>query len=271
MTSQEQAAQELPVLTTQMATPSIKPIIAIADSLESEIVGAKIADRKVASVNSLLRSLPTPSRSRMQPPRAALPSSSPTNGTSRGPEPWDLPNPEASSQSSSYRELLQLRGQQAMQRSRVRDIAPTPAPATPARLAPIMEVPNPALGTNTSCSAPLMMPPNAWLPLQQAWFVDGAVPQQQAVHQMQAPCPVEQLCGAGASGSGQHMPVITVPCNAGCQYSPPVTPQASAAASSCSSPWSPQEMMTTLMGSGAFDEQQIAEALRAAAPCEYED
>merc|ERR1712060_503867 len=86
------------------------------------------------------------------------------------------------------------------------------------------------------------------------------------------PSAVEQLCGPNVEAS-LRLPaeaLVRVPTSS--QDVPAMAAPSPTAGIVCESPCTPQELMT-MMGGGAFgcDEQQIAEALRAAAPCVYDD
>jgi len=229
-----------------------------------------------ANVQSTLRNVPTPSRGKNGLARkdSAELNSSPV-GSNAVLAPWDLKPAEAvANGQSAYREMLQMRGQQAMQRSRLRTTLPTPPPASPARLMPIVEMQGADHSTYSSHAA---APASPWmgtcsLPTG-AFFMDAST-RQQALPQvppLPVPSVLEQLCGPGADGTASMStvsPNMPFP-----QGTPPVTPHSSTTTAACESPCTPQELMHTLMGSGAFafDDQQIAEALKAAAPCVYDD
>merc|ERR1712227_989979 len=92
-----------------------------------------------------------------------------------------------------------------MQRSRMRDVAPTPPPVGAARLAPIMEA---TAVTNVSVSPSLPAMPQA------AWTCNVQMPffPQQAMPQFSVPSVVDQLCGSGADTSIDATRAALAPC-----------------------------------------------------------
>lgn len=222
--------------------------------------------QKVSCELAPLRGLPTPARRRTASNVAALPQS--MTAPPSGPAPWELPDSAATtSQQSGYRELLQLRGQNAMHRSRISGSSPPPPPPVTAAT-----LDSALAGQQVSASA--------------LWCMGNEATMQQ-VHMPS--CHFQPMVGTAVDGAGaqwnptqlmlpipsRHDAPLLQPVPLSQQALPPWTSRSlDGSPSSCvGSPCSPQELMTTLMGSGAFafDDQQIAEALRAAAPCVYDD
>merc|ERR1712190_321770 len=100
-----------------------------------------------------------------------------------------------------------MRGQQAMQRSRLRTTVPTPPPASPARLAPISELPG-CVQDNAAYMSQGVTPASPWMgncctAAAGAVFLDASARQQgmQQMPSLPVPSILEQLCGPGADGA----------------------------------------------------------------------
>lgn len=241
------------------AAETAKPLATIDEDgglVAGSAAGA--ASAKAGAPRSLLRSLPTPARSRA----AALQA----RAARGGPEPWNLPAAsapaEASGRTSSYRELLQLRGQQAMHRS-LRTSAASRASPTAAAASPTAGVAlaNPAA---LLAAVPVQAPaPAPATPLFLAPAVAAAAAQQQAI---------------AIPACSPQLPFFTVggACQLG-QLSPTSGQQSPSAAfgsrPECAMPLSrPEELMATLLpGARSLDKEQIAEQLAAAVPSCYDD
>eukprot|EP00421_Protoceratium_reticulatum_P066562 CAMPEP_0168411626 /NCGR_PEP_ID=MMETSP0228-20121227/28296_1 /TAXON_ID=133427 /ORGANISM="Protoceratium reticulatum, Strain CCCM 535 (=CCMP 1889)" /LENGTH=354 /DNA_ID=CAMNT_0008425375 /DNA_START=62 /DNA_END=1126 /DNA_ORIENTATION=+ len=278
---------------------------------------------------TILRALPTPSRSRaaLQASRGqAAPADMTARSGARGPEPWSLQGGAAQpGAAGGYRELLQLRGQQAMQRSLRQGPAGSRPPAAPAAALPA----SPA-GTAASpvavqgCPGPAVPPPLPWplpsnagsmasdLQLQQ-WLgaqMTNSVAQQMSLvlgscHQL-PPSPLASQHSPAAFG--QQSPAAFTSCQPPALSSPfgeqqaplvfglcqqaPMTPVASQQApltpvaaqqtpaafpdaeegSAATPVHDAQKLMATLMpDASCLNYEQIAEQLRAALPCSYDD
>jgi len=126
------------------------------------------------------------------------------------PEPWALPSESAASGlhevKTNYRERLQARGQQAMNRS-LGASSPVPLPASPVATVPgVLQMPNGPLAGLLGPVPPLPQPaaPAAWAPaeVQPPWF---APPTPEA----QPPLMIPGLCRQGSLGTdilGQQSP-----------------------------------------------------------------
>mmetsp|Transcript_101663 Transcript_101663/g.282989 ORF Transcript_101663/g.282989 Transcript_101663/m.282989 type:complete len:329 (-) Transcript_101663:27-1013(-) len=196
----------------------------------------------------------------------------------RGPEPWGLSDPSVPAppaQRGGYREWLQARGQQAMQRSRLRSCAPPPPGAPPSALPPAVSLAPPpppgaapvlGLEAVAGCQAP-----GGWSPA-----VAARSPTAMALP-LQPPLQLAPGCGqqAVATCCGQHQVMMEAT-----QGGPPFygayqqVPVASPAQSPVSCGGSPtgQDLMARFMPEAfAMDRDQLAEQLRAATPCCYDD
>jgi len=250
-----------------MQATATTAMLRIADDIDNQCVGnAPSADmdlskRPTSGVESILRNLPTPGRNRPA-TKAVVPASAA--------EPWGLQDAAAPPQKSNYRELLQLRGQQAIQRSQLHRALPGPPPAMAAKFPP----------TPTMASAAPTPPPSPWSNSQVQGFWMGNTGEVYGA-QFQNWCD-QGVNGGNVTGMLQANAPLTLPVTSRQDASMrPLAPgaylpgQQQSPTGTCSgSPSSAQEMMmTTLAGSGAFslDEQQIAQALINAAPEVYDD
>eukprot|EP00411_Alexandrium_monilatum_P032502 CAMPEP_0175354756 /NCGR_PEP_ID=MMETSP0095-20121207/13121_1 /TAXON_ID=311494 /ORGANISM="Alexandrium monilatum, Strain CCMP3105" /LENGTH=317 /DNA_ID=CAMNT_0016652413 /DNA_START=68 /DNA_END=1021 /DNA_ORIENTATION=- len=267
-----------PMLPAAALRQPAMPVIGEDSQLEAGAKeGAAIEGPARSPTQRLLAKVPTPVRS---------PKSTDAMHKGLGPEPWSAADsavlPATSAAKGGYREWLQARGQQAMQRSLMQGLspggrsqAPPPPPASPApcpgALAGVLSVP--------SGPAQVQLQP---------WFGPGA-----ALPPAGCGRPAMLLPGCSATAtplSGQQSPMAfgslshggCTPTSAAsspaaafglCIQPQPVMATAAAAINQPPAECNQQELMAALMPGGfsGLDCQQIAEQLRAAAPCCYDD
>jgi hypothetical protein len=299
----------------------------------------------VKAPRSILHALPTPSRGRASLQAAELASAATTvRSGAKGPEPWNHSSTASQpGQRGGYRELLQLRGQQAMQRSLKQGLVNrTTAQASPSggTASPVSQMPSQAsppampwspaaaasglqlqqwLGAQALVSSATQQPQMVPGCGQQLPLVFGGCPQTPTpspVAGQQSPgafasCPQQQLVFGAChqltpSTGSQASPATFSDCSQG---STPLAGQQMLGFGDCSQGTTPvagqqpqqlvgfadlvhghqqafapdctqgsasssgqQELMATLMpDASCFNREQIAEQLRAAVPCCYDD
>lgn len=305
--SVEPAAEQQPTPPTLPAEPATLPAEP-AKTLEEKPhkASTKRASGTRSPAQKLLGKVPTPSRS----PRAneaIKMASSAVGGADRfgasalGPEPWgaDAEKPAVPAAKGGYREWLQARGQQAMQRSLMQGggrhqgmpASPVPPAACPGPLlttsagtAPQVHLQRwfgpggldysatggsqPAVAFSACGRPPLLLPGIA--PAGQLAYSAPATPLSAQPSPLASPLAFGTLSQMSPVGDGSTTASL------GTQPPTPTSAgswQEGSANATQQKECNQEELMTMLMpgGLGGLDSHQLAEQLRAVAPCSYED